>query len=127
MHEITFRYTLPFHVDDRKTLFEVSVVDVSLISLSEHRYLFYVYRVDLVLCTSTSSIILRKPSHIRFPSSHANNSSLLLAIAQADDSPPAAPSPLPGTAISATTFHGPEFLIFTLRQTNDNVSLDSAE
>ena len=56
-----------------------------------------------------------------------NHCSLLLAIAQADNSPSATPSPLPGTTVTATALHGPEFLVFTLGQPNDNVSLDSAE
>ena len=53
--------------------------------------------------------------------------SLLLAIAQADDGPPTAPSPLPSATVASTAFHGSKFLVFTLGQTNDNVSLDSAE
>ena len=56
-----------------------------------------------------------------------NGSSLLLAIAQTDDSPPTAPSPLPGATVTATALHSPEFLVFALGQTNDNVGLDSAE
>lgn len=56
-----------------------------------------------------------------------NGLSLLLAIAQTDNSPPTAPSPLPGATVATTALHGPEFLVFALGQTDDNVSLDSAE
>ena len=88
---------------------------------------FMFYHVDLILCTSTSVILLCRLLVIHNSSSHERTSYLLPAITQTDDSPPAAPSPLPGTTVTATALHGPEFLVFALGQTNDNVSLDSAE
>lgn len=53
--------------------------------------------------------------------------SLLLAVAQADDGPSAAPCPLAGTAVTAAALGGSELLVFALLETNDNVGLDCAE
>lgn len=52
---------------------------------------------------------------------------LLLAVAQADDGPSAAPCPLAGTAVAAAALGGSELLVFTLLETNDDVGLDCAE
>jgi hypothetical protein len=52
---------------------------------------------------------------------------LLLAVAQTDNSPPATPRPLPGTAVAAATFHSPELLVFALGQTDYDVGFDGAE
>jgi hypothetical protein len=72
-------------------------------------------------------MLFRQLLVIYISSSHAKTSYLLLAVAQTDDSPPAAPSPLPGATVATTALHGPEFLVLALGQTNDNVSLDSTE
>ena len=61
------------------------------------------------------------------PVSSAQQFTLLLTIAQADNSPPAAPSPLASTAVSATAFGCSELLVLALRQTNDDVGFDGAE
>lgn len=126
-HELTCKLSLPFHVEDREASLQSSVATASLLFSLECQFFFYVYHVDLDLCTSSSWIVLRQILLIHISSSHAKNVSLLLAIAQTDDSPPTAPSPLPGATVASTAFHSPEFLIFAPGQTNDNVSLDSAE
>jgi hypothetical protein len=52
---------------------------------------------------------------------------LLLTVAQTNNSPPAAPSPLASATVSATAFGSPELLVLALGQTNDDVGFDGAE
>lgn len=52
---------------------------------------------------------------------------LFLPIAQTDNRPPTAPSPLPRAAVAASVLRRAQFLVFARRQTNDDVGFDRAE
>jgi hypothetical protein len=111
----------------RLRIYKASRVVADPMFLLKDYSLYQLYRVGLILCTSTSSMLLRNFLLTHIPPFQIHDLFLLLAIAQADDSPSAAPGPLSSTTVAATAFHGPKLLVFALRQADNNVCLDSTE
>jgi hypothetical protein len=99
----------------RLRIYKASRVVADPMFLLKDYSLYQLYRVGLILCTSTSSMLLRNFLLTHIPPF------------QTHDSPSAAPGPLSSTTVAATAFHGPKLLVFALRQADNNVCLDSTE
>lgn len=93
---------------------------------SSELYVCHVY-VSCVIAMLRSSHPITALFQAQFAFSESVELLLLLAVAQTDDSPPTAPSPLASAAVTATALGSSEFLVFALGQTNNDIGLHGAE